>query len=209
MRTKPGGSAARDADQPVSHREENWLNAPNAISLARLCVAPVALLCVIRGREQAFQILIVFALLSDFVDGFLARTLGLTTRIGARLDSIADDATFVVGLIGVYAFKFELLRPDLGWLYVFIVFYILCDLIPYLKFGKMPAFHVYSFKATGYLVALNFLLLFTVGYVRFVFVTTMIVGTLAAIETIAVALALKEFRTDVRGLYWVLADRRR
>lgn len=65
---------------------------PTALTAARLVLAPCVALLVLDGRH--FVALVVFALAagSDLVDGTLARVLGATSEIGARLDPIADKA---------------------------------------------------------------------------------------------------------------------
>jgi cardiolipin synthase len=70
-----------------------WL--PNALSLARLVLVPLAVWQILDERyDRAF---IVFALagISDAVDGFLARRLDARTALGAVLDPVADKALLV------------------------------------------------------------------------------------------------------------------
>jgi phosphatidylglycerophosphate synthase len=78
------------------------VNLPNAISAARICVSPlIAFLPLVPSplwRSVAFALYLVSAV-SDYVDGWLARTRGLITELGKRLDPLADKlllvATFV------------------------------------------------------------------------------------------------------------------
>ena len=78
------------------------MNLPNAISAARIAVSPlIALLPLVPSpfwRSLAF-VLYVISAVSDYVDGWLARTRGLITDLGKMLDPLADKlllvATFV------------------------------------------------------------------------------------------------------------------
>ena len=78
------------------------MNLPNAISAARIVVSPlIALLPLVPSpfwRTLAFVLYLVSAV-SDYVDGWLARTRGLITDLGKTLDPLADKlllvATFV------------------------------------------------------------------------------------------------------------------
>jgi CDP-diacylglycerol--glycerol-3-phosphate 3-phosphatidyltransferase len=82
------------------------VNLPNAISAARIAVSPlIALLPLVPSplwRTFAFVLYVVSAV-SDYVDGWLARTRGLITDLGKTLDPLADKlllvATFVPMLI--------------------------------------------------------------------------------------------------------------
>ncbi|MDE2090939.1 MAG: CDP-alcohol phosphatidyltransferase family protein [Gammaproteobacteria bacterium] len=65
-----------------------WL--PNAISLARIgLVIPVAW-SIIHGEEEVALTLIIIAIISDALDGLLAKGFGWTTELGAILDPLAD-----------------------------------------------------------------------------------------------------------------------
>ncbi|HZT38443.1 MAG TPA: CDP-alcohol phosphatidyltransferase family protein [Bryobacteraceae bacterium] len=71
---------------------------PNAISFARLCLVPVVLSAILNGDPQGALIWLGVAGMTDALDGFLARRLGVRSRTGAYLDPIADKCL----LSGVY-----------------------------------------------------------------------------------------------------------
>ena len=71
------------------------MNAPNALSLARLLAVPVIVwLLLVDAYAQAFW-LFVLAGISDAVDGYLAKRLDMETEIGRFLDPIADKTLLV------------------------------------------------------------------------------------------------------------------
>ena len=82
------------------------MNLPNAISAARILVSPlIAILPLVASpawRSVAFVLYIVTAV-SDYFDGWLARTRGLITDLGKTLDPLADKlllvATFLPMLV--------------------------------------------------------------------------------------------------------------
>lgn len=82
---------------------------PNALTLGRIAFIPVLIGGVLTyGTEQAFLgttvLLVLFTLLilTDFLDGFLARKWQVTSNFGRMLDPIADKL-FVAGLLIAFA----------------------------------------------------------------------------------------------------------
>ena len=74
---------------------------PNLISLSRLALAAAF---VATGRADYRIVLVMIALATDYLDGFLARRRRAMTRTGALLDPFADR---VFVLVGVSVFLFE------------------------------------------------------------------------------------------------------
>lgn len=78
------------------------LNLPNVISLCRIAVAPVLVWLLTDPGPVAGAIggvVFVVASLSDWLDGYLARTRGLTTRLGKFLDPLADKVLVISPLV--------------------------------------------------------------------------------------------------------------
>lgn len=75
---------------------------PNAITLARLCVIPVFvhLLFVQHERAQAALLLGVLGM-TDWVDGWFARTFNQISNFGSVFDPTVDRLLFVVGALSV------------------------------------------------------------------------------------------------------------
>lgn len=77
----------------------NW---PNAITVARVLLVPVFLVLAYSESDTAvLASLVVFgvASLSDFVDGYLARRWGITTRFGEWADPLADKLLVGAALV--------------------------------------------------------------------------------------------------------------
>jgi cardiolipin synthase (CMP-forming) len=67
-----------------------WRNAPNAVSLIRIALAPVIAWTIWANHERWALAFFAIAAATDFLDGFLARTVRATTALGVYLDPIAD-----------------------------------------------------------------------------------------------------------------------
>lgn len=68
---------------------------PNAITLVRLFLAPVIAWLILQGRFREALALVVLAGLTDWLDGFLARRLDVTGKLGIVLDPLADKVLLV------------------------------------------------------------------------------------------------------------------
>jgi phosphatidylglycerophosphate synthase len=71
---------------PNEAQTQTQLNAPNALSAFRVLCVPLLLALAWNGATGIFLILFAPALLSDVLDGVLARKLGQESEFGARLD---------------------------------------------------------------------------------------------------------------------------
>lgn len=78
--------------RPFARRgQHDWATIPNAITALRLLlVIPITLLLVNDAAPVVTLVLLALFGGSDWVDGYLARRLGQTSRTGAILDPIAD-----------------------------------------------------------------------------------------------------------------------
>ena len=74
---------------------------PNQLSLSRLLLAAAF---VAFDRVDVRIVLVMLALATDYLDGFVARQFGPMTRVGALLDPITDR---VFALVGVSVLLFE------------------------------------------------------------------------------------------------------
>jgi cardiolipin synthase len=187
-------------------KNEFW-TIPNMITSYRLLMVPVILYFAISGREKLFAIFLVINLLTDIVDGYIARRFKMETEIGAKLDSFADNFSYVLAFIGFFIFKMDDFRPHIVSFSIFISMLLLTVIVPLIKFRKFPSFHLYITKIGGYIQGAFFICLFTIGFITPFYYFMIVWGILGAVECIAIDLIIPEMRSNVRGLYWVLKER--
>jgi cardiolipin synthase (CMP-forming) len=96
---------------------DSGLNLPNAISLGRLLLVPLAIWLILGGRYGAAFWVFVAAGVSDGLDGFIAKRFNLRTRLGALLDPIADKALLVSVFVALF---WRDVLPS--WLVILVVF---------------------------------------------------------------------------------------
>src|SRR5690606_24515229 len=89
------------------------LNLPNLLTIARILAIPVICSLLVAGGAELRWIafaLYVAAAVTDWLDGYLARTMNLGTPLGRMLDPIADKL-LVGALLVIFAFT-----RDFSWL---------------------------------------------------------------------------------------------
>ena len=182
---------------------EQVLNVPNLLSLYRLIVFPVILYMALTGREDWFVILICISLVTDILDGNIARIWNLQSNFGAALDNLADVFTFAMALLGLFIFKWSEIEPHAWLLYLFLGAFVLSYIVGFYRFGKIPGLHLYGAVIAGYLQGLFFFVLFVWGFYEWFYYLAVGWGALAYIEKILVLLKLDDIRIGVKGLYWL------
>lgn len=66
------------------------MSIPNMITLVRIILTPLFVRLYLEGEHAASMLLLMFAVLSDLLDGFIARKFGMITPLGKVLDPVAD-----------------------------------------------------------------------------------------------------------------------
>ncbi|TVR34883.1 MAG: CDP-alcohol phosphatidyltransferase family protein [Spirochaetaceae bacterium] len=187
----------------IRYNGENVLTVPNMISLYRLLMFPVILVLALSGNERWFVILLCINLVSDILDGQIARRFGLVTRLGGALDNLADMGTYALALYGIFRFRWAEIRPHAWLLYLFLAVFVLSYVVAFVRFGKIPGLHLYAAVAAGYLQGAFFFVLFVWGFELWFYVLAIGWGVVAYIEKIAVLLTIDSIRPGIKGLYWL------
>jgi CDP-diacylglycerol---glycerol-3-phosphate 3-phosphatidyltransferase len=114
----------------ISHLPNPTLNLPNGLTVARIIVTPaIAALPFVestQARMWAFALFLAAAI-SDWFDGYLARTRHQETDLGRMLDPLADKLLLIGTFVPMYflAHEFEFITPfgnyDLPWWVVAII----------------------------------------------------------------------------------------
>ncbi|MBT1074599.1 CDP-diacylglycerol--glycerol-3-phosphate 3-phosphatidyltransferase [Geobacter grbiciae] len=92
---------------PDTNAKTIW-NIPNILTLLRIALIPVlAVLLLSPSREAGFWAAAVFAVASttDWLDGYLARRMGIVTVFGKFLDPIADKLMVMAALIMILPYN--------------------------------------------------------------------------------------------------------
>ena len=132
---------------------------PNMLSLFRLTLVPILTALAIAGRAEGFLLLLAFSLVSDVLDGHMARKLQQTSELGAKLDSWGDMLTYAVMILGLYLIWPTIFNEQALFLLAAMLSYILPLALALNRFGSYPSYHTLGAKITAILLAPAYYLL--------------------------------------------------
>jgi cardiolipin synthase len=177
----------------------------NLITFYRLVAALPLVFLLIERQFSLFKWLLALSFFTDAIDGWLARRFQVISLLGARIDSIADDLTILVAILGVVYLRPGFVRSE--WLPVGImaVLYLIQNALALVRYRKLTSFHTYIAKAAAVLQGFFLVLFFFLPEPRvFIFYLTAGVTIIDLAEEILLVLVLPQWEANVKGLYWVL-----
>ena len=177
-----------------------WAQLPNALSVFRLLAVPGMLVLAWRGEMAAFLVLFALGLVSDVLDGVLARRLGVETELGARLDQWGDFALWGVLPVAAAWLWPELVRREAPYIALALVCLLLPTAIAFLKYREVPGYHTWSAKtgAVAMGIAVPLLLLFDVPWP---FRVAAVWQLWCAIDELGITWQLAECHHDVPSMF--------
>lgn len=181
----------------------------NGITLYRIITAPLLLFLLWRHELQWFKWLLAASFFTDAIDGYIARRYKVTSLAGARLDSIGDDLTVLVALIGMLVLKKDFVRQEIIPLAILCSLFIIQTALALIRYGKQSSFHTLLAKIAAVLQGIFLLLLFFLPEPSHIlFYTMAAVTALDLVEEIILVLLLPRWQANVKGLYWIWRERR-
>lgn len=181
---------------------------PNILSSGRILAAPVLVFLALKGNETAFTWLLVAALLSDMADGMVARHFHLESSFGALLDSIGDTLVLVAAVYGIWVFHPQVITDHSVPVMVAITLGLGENVAALLRYRRLSSFHTLLSKTAGYMLGIFIGVLFVTGFQPWLFWLAIGVSIVSNLEEFFLLAILPEWRSDVRGLWWVLREQR-
>ncbi len=124
---------------------------PNLLRFYMLLAFPLILYFIISSNGRLFAIFLIINLVTEIVDGYIARKFRQEIEFCSRLDSVADDLIYVLSFIGLFVFKWENISRYQVSFFIFIGFLISTIILNLIRFRKLPSFHLYTTKISGYI----------------------------------------------------------
>jgi CDP-diacylglycerol--glycerol-3-phosphate 3-phosphatidyltransferase len=176
------------------------LTIPDLLSYFRVFAAPILIIIAVLGYKNVFFTLFAIALITDALDGYLARKLRQFSEIGTRLDGWADLALWVAALICLFILWPDIAKQEAPYALFAIFAFILPMIVGYIKYKELPSYHCYSAKFQAITMsAAVFILLFT--GISWPFRTACILQGVAAFEDIAITVVLPVCRCNTPSLW--------
>ncbi|MEB8329867.1 CDP-alcohol phosphatidyltransferase family protein [Flavobacteriaceae bacterium KMM 6897] len=184
-------------------------NIADWFSFYRIFAVPLLLGLVWFGERQLFTWFLLISYSTDVIDGYLARRLNIVSARGSQLDSVGDQITLVMGLVGLLVFETAFMKANYGLILLAFLPYVLQMIIAFIRYGKATAFHTYLAKTSAVLQGVFILWLLFFGPVYWLFYAMIGVGILETIEEISLIFMYPHWVKDVKGIFWALKDPRR
>lgn len=183
-------------------------NIADWFSFYRIFAAPFLLILLWLEAREFFTWMLLISYCTDMIDGFLARKLKIASARGSQLDSIGDQITFVIGLLGLLSFEFDFIKSNLLLILIALIPYIIQMLIAYAKYGKSTSFHTYLAKLSAIVQGIFILWALFLSPNYILFYAMIILGFLETIEEIIMIFMYDVWVSDIKGIYWALKDNR-
>lgn len=184
-------------------------NIADWFSFYRIFAAPFLLILLWFEEREFFTWFLLISYSTDMIDGFLARKLKITSPRGSQLDSIGDQITFTIGLVGLFIFETDFIKENYRIILIAFSPYIIQMILAYRKYGKATAFHTYLAKLSALVQGVFILWVLFFSPLYGLFYAMLILGLLETIEEITLIFMYEEWASDIKGVYWALKNKKR
>lgn len=206
--TLPSEQHAEPKDDAIDRNNKSPLNIPNTLCAIRFFGSLIMLALTWTDLSQSgFLALIVFLLATDWIDGKLAILLHQRTRLGAKLDSIADATFYASVLLVTWYLKSDFLRAELPWIVAALLAYAVNIASSFAKFRRFAAYHTRAAKTGWLVVSIAIISIFadwSPWALRIASAGVMIIN----LEETAITFVLRRPHVDVPSLYHAIKLRR-
>jgi phosphatidylglycerophosphate synthase len=178
------------------------------LSGMRLVLIPILWIAAVLGNGRAVGVGLLVAGATDFLDGYLARSLGQESTAGARLDSLADNLLLGSAMAWMELLHPEILRENTALVAVTVGLYLASLAVGLIRFHQLGNLHLYSSKvAGGALYSFAVITLITGGYEPLLLWLAAAAFLVSSAETLLAQLLLSAVDENLGSI--LLARRRR
>lgn len=170
---------------------------PNCISISRMFFSLI--LFFIKPLSIAFYLIYIICGLSDIIDGFIARKFRAASRLGEKLDSIADMLMIGVLLILLY----PIVNPSIEifiWIIVIFIIRVVSTIVAFKKYHTFAMLHTYGNKITGLVLFLIPILLPFIHSTVLMYIICAI-ASISAIEELIIQLTSSELQANKPSIF--------
>lgn len=181
---------------------------PNILSLFRLFMVPILLYLAFNQQANAFILILMMTVLTDVMDGYLARRFGVVSELGAQLDSWGDFFIYVTMVFSAWLLWPEVVVREQVYAIIIIGSITLPIIVGLIKFKIWTSYHTWSAKVAVLISIIAYVLLFT-GISDWPFRAAAFFCLYAAIEQTLITLICYDKRmVDVKSIWHALKEKK-
>ena len=178
--------------------------APLALTTLRLCLAPVVPAFLLFPLPRPILALIVgVAFLSDWLDGVVARRLGVASPWLRRYDVVADVAFYLAALATAVALEPGAFLPFLPWGALLLAAELLVQIWHYRRWGVPIATHSWACKAWGVVMSVSLAALLGFGVAGWLLASAFVMASIAYLDVVLILLFARHVPLDVISCWHV------
>ena len=173
----------------------------NYISTSRIFLSLT--LAFTKPLSIAFFVIYLVCGISDVFDGYIARKTGTTSKLGAKLDSIADLLMVVVLTIVLYPIIisiFSLTVIIIIWIVIIGIIRVVSMIVVFIKYKTFGILHTYGNKITG-LVLFAFPLSLAFVKLDVLMYIICVVASISALEELFIHLSSNELLINKKSIF--------
>lgn len=169
----------------------------NYISIARIFL--VLTLVLTKPLSISFLTIYLICGISDVLDGYIARKTDTTSKLGEKLDSVAD-----LIMVGVLMIKlYPIVNPTIHiivWIVIIGIIRVVSMTVVFVKYKTFEILHTYGNKTTGFtLFAFPLSLAFVQSDIPMNIIC--VIASISAIEELFIHLLSNELRTNKNSIF--------
>lgn len=169
----------------------------NYISITRIFISFI--LALTKPLSISFIVIYLFCGISDAFDGYIARKTNTTSKLGEKLDSIADLIMVVVLMILLYPI-INLTTQTIVWIVIIGMIRAVSIIVAYIKYKTFSILHTYGNKITGLLLFIFPLSLRFVQSDVLIYVICL-VASISALEELFIHLVSNELESNKKSIF--------
>ncbi|AWK52098.1 CDP-alcohol phosphatidyltransferase [Clostridium beijerinckii] len=169
----------------------------NYISISRIFLGLI--LALLKPLSIEFLVIYSFCGISDILDGFIARKTYTTSKLGEKLDSVADLIMCIVLIIVLYPI-INLTVEIIIWIVIIGIIRVMSMTVVFIKYKTFGMLHTYGNKITGVML---FIFPLSLKYLQsdiMVYIVCVLAG-ISAIEEFLINLSSNKFQANRKSIF--------
>jgi CDP-diacylglycerol--glycerol-3-phosphate 3-phosphatidyltransferase len=177
---------------------------PKSLIIFRLILAPLIVGLVYFYNEESKMIILILmylGLISDIMDGIIARQLNVSSANFRRFDSQTDMIFWLSIGISTWMLYPDLIRHNAIPITIIFAMEGMCYLISIIKFKRETCTHAFLSKLWGITLLIAFTSIIGFNHVGIPFLIAIVFGLISHIDRILITLILPKWTHDIPSFY--------